>query len=156
MKGQTQRIVIGMFMPAIIGSLLMFFYLLGTESVGKPGAFDIWSAFIIIVFALLFSGIQSTLYSLVMEFIVNRYFKRDDVVVGLSILLGLFSVLILHPIEPKLFSPSKGLPVLIFIGPITGLIVGVLLRRMYLHSLSVESMQSISLESENENREVRK
>lgn len=67
------------------------------------------------------TGIQSIIYSLLMEFLINPKIKNNFAVVILSSALGGLSGIIL--LKPGLV-----------VGALTGMLTGIILRRMYLGS----------------------
>lgn len=70
-----------------------------------------------ILLAYVFTSIQSVLYSFVMEFYVNNKIKNNVIAIGVSTLLGaLFGLLVQ----------------LMTVGTLTGLIMGIVLRSLYL------------------------
>jgi hypothetical protein len=119
----------GIFLPAIVGTLIF----------GVAVAFSNWdgdliesylvvlgSLIAVFIPAMLFVGIQSIIYSFVMEFMVNTFVKNDVIAVVISVLLGLLSALVF------------GSGVMMMVGALVGLIVGIMLRVMYLNTIGNE------------------
>jgi hypothetical protein len=120
------RIIMGIFLPAIVATLIF----------GVSVAFRNWdgdliesvfallgSIIIFFIPAMLFVGIQSIIYAFVMEFMVNTFVKNDVIAVAISVLLGLLSAL------------AFGSGVMMMMGALVGLIVGIMLRVMYLNTI---------------------
>jgi hypothetical protein len=123
------RIIMGIFLPAIVGTLLF----------GMTVAFSNWdgdliesvfallgSIIIFFIPAMLFVGIQSIIYAFLMEFMVNTFVKNDVIAVVISVLLGLLSALVF------------GSGAMMMVGAVVGLIVGIMLRVMYLNTIGDE------------------
>jgi hypothetical protein len=121
------RLLIGILLPITIGSIIFAGIAFASELKGNinipelpllvTGLFVM--GLFIFPFAMIFVGIQSIVYSLLMEFVINPWIKNNFVAIMVSILLGTLSGYVLKE------------DLLALIGAIVGLIVGVILRSMY-------------------------
>jgi hypothetical protein len=108
----------------VFGSIIMTGIVVVSES---HGGFDISTllqsllggVFVFFLFAMIFIGIQSIVYSLLMEFVVNPYIKNRFMAVLASVSLGTLSGTVLN------------IDSFALIGAAVGLIVGIILRSMY-------------------------
>jgi ABC-type multidrug transport system permease subunit len=132
---RLERIIVGTFIPPILGGFLFYVYmmLVNTQEIMDSSLnfatmnFTDLAAYIvefigrllvIIIFTLAFFGIQSVLYSLIMELAVQKI-SSDKLVIFISMLLGV--------LVASLFVSFVGFNVSI-IGGIVGLLVGQHLR----------------------------
>jgi ABC-type multidrug transport system permease subunit len=132
---RLERIIVGTFIPPILGGFLFYVYmmLVSTQEIMDASLnfatmnFTDLAAYIvefigrllvIIIFTLAFFGIQSVLYSLIMELAVQKV-SSDKLVIFISMLLGV--------LVASLFVSFVGFNVSI-IGGIVGLLVGQHLR----------------------------
>jgi hypothetical protein len=117
------RFILGVFLPMILGTAV--FLIIGTitsskESVGFSEILSIiLMSLILFPFAMIFVGVQSLIYSFLMEFAVNPFVKSDLIAVLISLLLGVLSGFVLSD------------PEMMMIGAIVGLVVGIILRSIY-------------------------
>lgn len=135
------RITIGILGPVTLVPILMFFASLFQD--GIINAIIVF--FISTIGCLLFVGIQSTMYSLIMEFWINRNTNSSIKAILLSAIVG-FSFGIL-------FDILLGSEFLAAVGIIVGLIYGFLLRVMYVFENRKDNNSSLYL---NINRNKRK
>lgn len=144
-SGRTKRILIGTFIPPILGGFIFAF--IGTVHKLITSHFNfswmrISEAFNTILgllpvsvgfifLSVLFYGIQSLLYSLLMEFSVQKI-RNDKLVIVISIFLGVFVVkfLGLGSVIGKGVSADIASVVMV-IGGVVGLIVGYYLRKQF-------------------------
>lgn len=122
-KNRTKRLFVGFIAPIVAAPVGLLIY-----GVFEPGGnFELDGVVIAFLLVLFFStaggGLQSFIYSMLMEFIVNPYVKSNFLCVALSVVLGFLS----------------GLPLAIgygYFGAVVGLCVGTFLRMDYLRSVS--------------------
>ena len=125
MNNSWGRMAVGIFMPAIIGTLLLSLLMFFVTYPKALSRFNEQSYIGILVFAYMFVGIQSVIYSMIMEFWINPKIKSSLAVVGISALLGAFSGVFVFGYF------------LAIIGSLTGLIMGIYLRYSYVRENSV-------------------
>ncbi|QEP44325.1 hypothetical protein D5085_15055 [Ectothiorhodospiraceae bacterium BW-2] len=124
MKSRLLRIFLGIFLPALISSLLYVIpsglYILyhSDEGVSVLILFPLF-----FIMALIFIGIPSLLYSLLMEFWINPRFESDVKVWIVGAIVGGLSGAIFHNWE------------LLVVGVATGFLVAFVLRRSYHRAL---------------------
>jgi len=126
MGGVLKRVLVGLFAPAPVAIALLFGYAL-VQSLSLPKlfvveAFLLWSGF-----AYIFIGAQSFVYTLFMEFIVNRNLENSYLAVAVSGVLGGLA----GSVRLSGTILIEGLSIL---GVFVGLIVGTWLRSIYLQS----------------------
>lgn len=125
MNGRKSRILIGAFMPAFLGVLFFF---------STSAAFDAEKEFkirelfdpmflLIMLVAYAFVGIQSLIYSFLMEFIVNPKIVNNFVVVFTSMIMGAVSGVVLGSVGAA-------------IGLMIGFLLGLILRYLYIKSVN--------------------
>lgn len=112
-----------MFLPIILGTAVFLIMGIVSSSKGSVEISAILSALymslILFPFAMTFVGIQSLIYSFLMEFVVNPFVKNDLIAILISLLLDVLSGFVLSD------------HVMILIGAIVGLVVGIFLRSIY-------------------------
>lgn len=124
-RSRIKRLLLGVFLPAIIGALIFVIEDFFRSIVNDKPLVNYFEIFpFILLFAYMFVGIQSVIYSLIMEFLVNNRIKNNIVVVLLSTVLGILSGIIFLRTE------------FIITGAITGFVMGVGLRRSYNNSIA--------------------
>lgn len=124
----------GIFLPALVGALILGVSIAVSDWDGnliESLTVVFGSLILFFISGLVFVGIQSIIYSFVMEFMVNTFVKNNVIVVAISILLSLLSSLVF----------GKGF--MLVLGGVVGLVVGVFLRVLYLTRL--EKMLSIGI-----------
>ena len=120
-KTRTNRMLVGIFWPSFFGTMFTAVALFVTSVIKHDSNFNIGDFFGMIfffyVFSLIFMGIQSIVYALVMEFVVAKKTDNFYVFLGVSSLIGFLAgiSLVLIDFESVIF------PV---VGLLTGLIVG--------------------------------
>ena len=121
-QGGVKRLVVGYFLPPLLGSLLYTIFDKFISS-GAPSRGNFYELFFaVMLFAFIFTSIQSLLYSYFMENHVNTSDSSHIKVILVSIFIGGISgVLSIH---------------LVYIGMIVGLISGVVLRVMFMRSVN--------------------
>ena len=122
---RTFRLLLGIFAPPVLGSILFLIYVIYTDLKNYPDDFghvldSLSELHIIIFFSFFFVGIQAILYSLTMEFIVRPRVRNRMYFVLFSSLLGAASGFV-----PGVTDGS--LDLLLPIGIIVGAAVGLLL-----------------------------
>lgn len=125
------RLLIGILLPGPLGMLLLSLFMYITDiAQGVNESIDIltlvYGMFLFSLLSYVFVGIQSIVYSCLMEFIINRFVKNDAAAVGISTLLGALSGLIIGGFGAV-------------IGAMVGLIVGAILRSNYRKVMAHES-----------------
>ena len=144
-SGRIERIVVGTLVPPVLGGLLCA--CIGTIYELATSRFDFsWIrtqealetlfslipiSLVFIFFSLLFYGVQSFLYSLLMEYVVQEL-KSDKLVILISMLLGIFVVTVLG--IGNIIGMNIGAEianVVVFVGAVVGLIAGSYLRKRY-------------------------
>ena len=136
MKWTIVRILLGIFSPGLIGLLLLTAYSFLFSSDQNTNTFNLHSFFELLLFSYLFVGIQSILYSILMEYLINRRIDDHTLVVAYSACHGTLSAL------PFYVSPE-----IIYIGFITGLIAGVLLRYLYILTTEMDIEKDTAMEN---------
>lgn len=131
MNNSWGRMAVGVFMPAIIGTSLLFLLM---SFVTQPQSSMPSSLYAdgfkgMLVFAYMFVGIQSIIYSMIMEFWINPKIKSSFIVVGISAALGTLSGVVIFGYF------------LAIIGFLTGLIVGLYLRYSYAKESSITGVR---------------
>jgi hypothetical protein len=130
-RGSLKRLLVGFLLPAPLGALALscidirFIY----KTTHSPVEFLMeWSSGLVLftAFGYLWIGIQSGLYSTLMEYLINRRIRWNLLVIVLSALLGVLVSLSL---------PGRSIEVgQVAVGSIVGTTLGILLRRMYIRS----------------------
>ena len=145
-RGAWKRLLIGMLLPAPLGTLIVIPLMgvanglseerqlaeagheslqMGYGSIFLVSFLNIFPLIIpglIIAFAMI--GIQSVIYSVAMEFAVNRYCANNILAVLVSIALGVAAA------SPFIDRSVSGLQVAV-VAAVVGLVSGLTLRRMY-------------------------
>jgi len=127
MNKKFLRLLIGALLPAPIGLIVigLFLAVIGESS----WLFNIiehknLTMFCYIIAAgYLLLGIPSILYLLIMEFLVNSNFEENNIVVGVSFVLGGMAGATL-PADKRF---------LVFLGVFVGILMGIILRKMYVN-----------------------
>lgn len=120
-SGRTDRIILGACIPPVLGSLIFYVFMFITNPsyspvyIESPIIDSLTGVLYVTTISFIVFGIQSLLYSLLMEFAVQKI-NNDFLVFFISMVLG------------ALIAKFMGIHVQI-IGGITGLIVGFFLRR---------------------------
>lgn len=120
-KLRIKRISIGIFGPSALGTLFMVAWLFWERVINDNMYFHLKEAFPVLVFyyvaSVIFMGIQSIAYAMIMEFIISKRTNNLYIFIGVSGLLGFLAgmSLILIDFQPELLS---------VIGLLTGLILG--------------------------------
>jgi hypothetical protein len=115
------RVLLELFGPAILGGTLMFFFVISNSD--QPIKFRnvFWVLIVYMAFALIFCGIQSVVYTIVMEWAYSRGMNRRSIrSVCLSCILGALSGFAILAIPPG--KPFDSLSIRLFPG--IGTIVG--------------------------------
>lgn len=137
MDGTIKRVLIGAIAPAPIALLLIYANMLFNGDIEFK--LQILKSYLFfLAYAYLFIGIQSILYSFVMEFLVNRRIENGFLVVLSSIFLGVISPSILH------FDFGGGMSGIYVLGGLTGVIVGGMLRLHFLNSANKAKQEGTS------------
>jgi hypothetical protein len=126
--GYGQRIATGVLLPALVGALCWEGAVIVNTVRAAPqllGPLHILRGFISIwIAAFIFTFLQSVIYTLLMEHVINRYMTSDSCVVLSSGLLGVGAGCAVP-------EPVRNWEVMATIGLTVGAIVGFVLRRMY-------------------------
>ena len=122
----------GIFLPALIQLLFLHIYI-AAKGNGLGDYIDFLSEvryqFLMIAFAYTVSGLQSVIYALLMEFVINPRFKKHIWVVLIS---GFFAVLTGLSVMYLLSSGlTDDMQEWLLMSLLTGLIMGFILRRHY-------------------------
>lgn len=144
-RNQATRILLGIFLPALIASIIFMLYKTYIVSSEEPEQLSVWgyglpwllnhltnfiriilAAFILSLYAAAISGLQSVLYSLTLEYLINPKVDNDNIATFIHLTLGLLSGWTANMIIRE--------DSLIIIGGLTGLIVGHILRTNYKRS----------------------
>ncbi len=122
---RSSRIALAIFLPAPIGTfLLSLIYFLGHNGSFRPEAITH-----MIVWAYIAVGIQSIFYSLSMELWLQKNITNNYLFISISTFLGGISELVfIYPLEGRV-----GISFM-YIGLLTGFIIGIILRILYLYS----------------------
>ncbi len=125
MSGCIARVIAGVIFPAPIAVILIFIAIVSgsastLDSSEIVSVYNIW-----LIFAYLMIGLQSVLYSLIMEFLINRKLNNNYQVISISCFLGAF----FGSLELK--SLDFHLTEITTLGAFTGVITGVILRTAY-------------------------
>ena len=149
-SGRVERILIGTFIPPILAGFICAFIGTGHKLITSHFNFSwmrISEAFSTIIglitvsigfmfFSALFYGIQSLLYSLLMEFVIQRI-ENDKLVIVISAILGVFVVRFLG--LGSVFGIGVGsdiASIVMVVGGVVGLIVGYYLRTQFVFKTS--------------------
>jgi len=131
MKDDNKRLLTGVLLPIVLGSIGIttwsFAGFNGDVSSEFIGLFKqiILEAFIpVLIYAGVLVGVQSIIYSFLMEKIINPKVRSNILVVFYSIILGLISTVLSGFVTQKLVVFS-------ITGAVVGFIVGIILRKMY-------------------------
>lgn len=120
-KNRPLRMAIGFILPPYLGALLSTIALMFLEPFQLM---DIYIGFISLAFfGFIFTAIQSALYTVLMELVINPRIKNHLLVVAASVLLGSVAI------------PLTG--ILIISGAIAGLIIGIVLRWLYVKAPAI-------------------
>lgn len=124
MKRRKTRLLLGFVLPPTLGVLFVFlmFYFLADDQSDKEFSYGILVAGFPIAFILL--GIQSLIFSFVMEYLINPQIKNNTLVIVTSGALGFLAVL----------SLSYESYFLMIVGTFISLVVGSILRRNHINS----------------------
>lgn len=119
------RLLAGFLLPHLIGALLVFpgWLMMLNRWDGLsliPAAY-----FTLVIASIMFIGLQAIIYTVLMETLINKPHRKYLTVVSFSCLLGMISSL---PLGIVLWH-------YIIIGAITGIISGIILRKMLMSSL---------------------
>lgn len=133
------RILLGIVLPPLIGALL---FAVPAATRVSYNEFTTYFIFTIFLLAYLVMIIPSVLYSLVMEYQVNRRVRSDFIAIALSTLLGLIAGSVFLRLE--LLSPGV---LLMVICAIAGAVVGIILRRCFNKDIANKALHRISLRS---------
>ena len=91
MNNRWERLVAGIFMPGAIGTILLFVFMLFIRQPQDISPLYFMSFVGMLIFAYLYAGIQSVIYSIAMEFVVNPRVESNFIAVGVSGILGALS-----------------------------------------------------------------
>ncbi|XPF95302.1 hypothetical protein ACM9HF_04615 [Colwellia sp. RE-S-Sl-9] len=84
-SNRTHRIIAGVVFPPLVGACLFFFFTV--LQAGKGGASQVVTFFVMIIGAFVLMGLPSILFSLIMEFCVQRI-SNNKIVIIVSMFLG--------------------------------------------------------------------
>jgi len=131
-NNDTKRLLTGIILPILLGSigLCIAFFIESNVTISSElsGWFKqvIIDAFIpVLIYALALGGIQTIIYSLLMEKLINPKIKNHLIVILTSAMLGVMSTLLSG------FATQRYVFFAIA-GAVTGVIVGAVLRTMYI------------------------
>ncbi|WP_395373307.1 hypothetical protein [Marinicella sp. W31] len=130
-KNRLIRMLQGIFLPVAIQTFLMLLYALIDSGLGmKDGIGDFFKMmFLLLAYGYVVAGIQSILCALTMEFLINPRIKNHIAVVLISGFLGLLSG---FSVIAFVFGKATGdASEWLLLSAVTGLIMGVILRRSY-------------------------
>ena len=135
MNDSRVRIAIGVLLPVFIASIFFTAYVeLTFEGVKTPGLLAFYNRVIVealiasLIYASVLAGVQSIIYSFLMEKIINPKVHNNVLVYLYSSLLGVVCALLAGLVARQVF-------VLSVFGAFTGFIVGIVLRKLYLKKL---------------------
>ena len=114
-----RRIILGFVLPPSLGSLSLSWPMLVDIFSSDSRVWLLEMTGIYLMAAFMFIGGFSIIYSLAMEFGVNRFVKKDGVAVLISILIGAAA------------GATFNRWAFILVGGLVGLIVGIILRNSY-------------------------
>lgn len=117
-KAQVKRVMLAALLPALVGSMLMS--ILGVFVTGELTTFA-KGMLMFPLFAYYAVGLQSIVYSVILEFIINPYIKNHLLAISASVLLG--GLVGGMQLQFDFFS--------IVLGALTGAIVGAYIRQLY-------------------------
>lgn len=115
-KAQVKRVVLAALLPALVGSMLMS--ILGVFVTGELAIFA-KGMLMFPLFAYYAVGLQSIVYSVILEFIINPYIKNHLLAMAASVLFGG----LVGGMEFAFFG--------VILGALTGAIVGAYIRQLY-------------------------
>ena len=140
--GYLERLCVGTLAPAPLGALVLAF-LNAIDEFGRH-RFDIQAVLGMLLFwiaisayAYLFAGVQSVLYAVLMEYVINPRFRSDAAAIVSSAFLGALAAAAMTLFSPQWKIGSVG--AMIVLGVIVGATVGYILRRMYKRQLVASS-----------------
>lgn len=118
---RPERVLIGFLGPVL--SVPIGFLLNGVMQglIGDSIAFFVLSIF----FSLVMVGLQSIIYSMLMEYVVNPFIKNNYIAIFISMLMGFCSGYVLNN-------------TMAFVGVFVGLLFGIILRVKYVQALKCE------------------
>lgn len=124
------RLLIGIFLPPIIGTILFFIYsVISDMNIASVGIIDIMTGLLkLLTVAYMFMIIPCTICSLIMEMIVKRWKENRIAYYGAASFLGWVSSLLLsiNGFQSHIFIPFS------VIGVLTGLLTACLLRQLHM------------------------
>jgi len=139
-KSDTKRLLTGFFLPILLGStglcIASFIEFKGAISSELNGWFKqaIIEAFIpALIYAVALGGIQTTIYSFLMEKLINPKIKSHLLVIIISAILGAISTLLSGFVTQHYVFFS-------ITGAVIGIIVGAILRKMYINDKLLHNM----------------
>lgn len=135
-NSKTKRLLFGFFMPILSVPLVGFINILFNNP--EDGGDFLKGFLIIILFSFVFVGIQSLLYSFIMEYIVNPHIENHLICILLSGFLGFLSGYVIN--ETLLSSGRWGL-----FGLGVGIVSGTIIRFLYVKSKVSNSEGMISV-----------
>ena len=119
-KGRIKRLLMGALAPPLVGAFLFMVYL-GEYGQGMPRVINDLTA--VLFLGYLLGGIQSFVYSLLMEFLINPKAKTDTIAIFISAVIGAASGLVIDQ-SPELAAA----------GFLVGGFMGYILRNSYKNS----------------------
>ena len=139
------RLLIGLLGPAIIGSFMMMVFIFVSAGIKEGLSIEIFQnvlkGFVILLLAAsIFIGLQSLVYTIVMEFIVRPKVLLREAYLVASCMMGAVSGLVIDILidDPPFFS---------IFGTITGLLTGLILYEKEVQSSHNKRMQSDTAET---------
>jgi hypothetical protein len=136
----SSRLVIGLFGPAIFGSLMVVVFIFVPAGISEGLSIEMiriaLGGFVILLLgASFFIGLQSFLYTIVMEFIIRPRVRRRGAYLLASCMLGAVSGLAIDVIFEDHFYFS-------IFGLLTGFLTGLILYDKEVHTSNNKHMQS--------------
>jgi len=130
-RNRLARILMGVFFPVLIQTVLLLIYTVIDSGVNAFRGFEHVAKLVLfyIVYGYVITGLQSLVYALLMEFIVNANIENHISTILASGLLGLLSGLsVILILTGGNFTDIEGW---LLMSTVTGLFMGIILRRNY-------------------------
>jgi len=139
-NNDTKRLLTGIILPILLGSTGLCIAFFIEPNVTISSEFNGWfkqviiEAFIpVLIYAVALGGIQSILYSFLMEKLINPKVRSHLLVIFISAILGVISTLLSGFVTQRF--------VFFFIaGALVGIVVGAILRAMYINEKQFRTM----------------
>lgn len=139
-KNKTKRLLVGIFLPILLGSLGLCISILTDSRITLSTELNEWFKQVVIdalipvlIYAAALGGIQTIIYSFLMEKHINPKIKSHLLVIIISATLGVMSTLLSGFVTQHYMLYS-------IIGGVTGIIVGAILRKMYINERQLHNM----------------